>query len=1052
MSADYSRWPVRTRDFAQVRLEQGRVLTDADWNEQALLAVRRERLETIDGLGRAVVPTATEHAFEITSVAGDLEIGVGRAYVDGLLVENHGKPAQFDAVLEERSPVGPVNYATQPWFRNPPPLPGAPYAAYLKVWQRERTSVEDPGLIEPALGVDTSARLQTVWQVLAVSAPAGATCDDIDGLIAGVEPAAAGRLTTSTAVVPGQPDPCRVVPGGGYTGLENQLYRIEIHDEGVVGGAGGATFKWSRDNGTVAARVESIGQARDRIVVDSLGRDDVLGFHDGDWIEITDDDHELARTPGELRRIRIGGGVDQATRTILLSSPLPAAAQAFPVDGQFRTLPERNTRVRRWDQAGKVLNGTGGTLKDLDAAGSNGVIAVPASNISVLLEHGIVVKFSTEGQGRFRTGDFWIFAARTADASVEELVAAPPVGIHAHFAPLAIVGPNPSDCRTVIPPLAELETLVYLGGDGQEATPSYSAPAAIALPVPVSVGVVRGSIPVKNRMVRFTVVDWPNAGSVPGMVNDRAEVVTGVDGTVNLIWTLGWDGRDSQKKQELVAQLLDSAGNPVGVPIRFSARLRTADVVAYDPKDCPDLAGAETVQDALDALCARDSGEGCCVVVQPTDKLAPAILESAERGNGHACLCLMPGVYNLTDADELEIEDILTKILSLTIGGRGAQLIIASPLKITGLQALDLREIQIVNATDQLEVVLDIYRCGSVTLDGIEADLTAGPRDSRVIRLTSGDPAVTPPTIRIRNCRIEHGRRSHKPRRDELEVELPAIVREMVALSRSGASADDTAEEFRALMDRPTLEREADAGALEELALTRATDLDLTTKRAINRISNAIREGAPLPLSRLTNLFERARIVGDRFDRENDAGTAIEIVDGRSDVWLDDNQLGGKVVLYGAGPSPDSEDRLFELLSGVDWIRVDAGGPPDLEPGTARLRVTNNILARITVGDDGVDRIRRYFETRQPPRNVLFDSIVLEGNDFSSPRQGIVGQLVSLASNTIRGKRNSAMGFAFGNVATLTGNIGTGGDFLMAAWESADAANRRMKIFPIAHP
>src|SRR6185369_11262238 len=115
-------------------------------------------------------------------------------------------------------------------------------------------------------GVDTAARAQTVWQVRTIPVPAGTTCATVDALIAAAEPAAGGRLTTTTAVVPGQPDPCRVVPGGGYTGLENQLYRVEVHRAGVVGGAGGATFKWSRDGGAVAARVLSINTARDRVV------------------------------------------------------------------------------------------------------------------------------------------------------------------------------------------------------------------------------------------------------------------------------------------------------------------------------------------------------------------------------------------------------------------------------------------------------------------------------------------------------------------------------------------------------------------------------------------------------------------------------------------------------------------------------------------------------------------------------------------------------------------------------------------------------------------
>ena len=42
-----------------------------------------------------------------------------------------------------------------------------------------------------------------------------------------------------------------VSPLGGYSGLENQLYRVEIHLAAMEAGA--VTFKWSRENGSVVA-------------------------------------------------------------------------------------------------------------------------------------------------------------------------------------------------------------------------------------------------------------------------------------------------------------------------------------------------------------------------------------------------------------------------------------------------------------------------------------------------------------------------------------------------------------------------------------------------------------------------------------------------------------------------------------------------------------------------------------------------------------------------------------------------------------------------------
>ena len=460
MSGDYSRWSFDPhRHFGAVLMQQGRVQTDADWNEWVTTALRRVQAGGLDTFGgAAIVPSETPDGFRVVAAAGELTIGRGRMYVDGLLVENHGAPPlEWDPKLAELRGTTPTPYDAQPYFPDAPAMPASagPHLVYLKAWQRERTAIEEPSLIEPALGVDTTTRLQTAWQVKVLadvgdSVTCATALDQVPGFDE-AEPGAAARLTTGVADVAVEPDPCRVPPSGGYKGLENQLYRVEIHDPGGLSGAGRATFKWSRDNGTVATRITEI-PALDRIVVESVGRDAVLGFSDGDWVEITDDVRDLAGLPGEMRRIQAGGGVDETTLTIRLTEPLPAGA--FPTDAQGRTTPARNTRLRRWDQHGRVLNAGGDELIDLDAANAKGTIPVAPGPTKILLEHGVVVTFGLETGGRFRTGDHWVFAARTADASVEELEAAPPRGAHAHYAKLALVTfpDSETDCRRVWPP------------------------------------------------------------------------------------------------------------------------------------------------------------------------------------------------------------------------------------------------------------------------------------------------------------------------------------------------------------------------------------------------------------------------------------------------------------------------------------------------------------------------------------------------------------------------------------------------------------------------
>ena len=456
MSGDYSRKTFDPkRDFSGVLMQQGRVQLDADWNEMIGILSRRWRAETTDIIGRSTVPQATPDGFKIAIAAdGTLSIGIGRIYVDGLLAENHGlAPLEFDPVLAEQRGTQAVPFNQQPYFPNvaniaPAPGEGGPYLIYLDVWTREVTYLENRDLIEKAVGVDTAARLQTVWQVRVLgNIGPNVTCatpdDQVPGWSEVIKPSDA-RLSTAAVGVATDTDPCVIPPTGGYRGLENRLYRVEIHDGGI---AGKATFKWSRDNASIATSLTAI-TALDKITVARIGRDNTLRFKVGDWIEITDDWREFAQQPGLMRQIK---DVQDATQIITLTSPLPAGI--FPDDGQGNLDATRHTRIKKWDQSGRVADTNGNLLADLDAAGSSGLIPVPPSGTSIVLEDGVQITFNTDAMGIYHVADYWSFAARTADASVETLAGAPPQGIHHHFSRLAILNfPTVTDCRNLWPP------------------------------------------------------------------------------------------------------------------------------------------------------------------------------------------------------------------------------------------------------------------------------------------------------------------------------------------------------------------------------------------------------------------------------------------------------------------------------------------------------------------------------------------------------------------------------------------------------------------------
>src|SRR5436853_3702875 len=355
MSGDYSR--VRFdpgMHLSGLLQQQGRVHYDGDANELMRILGRRARAQTVDAVGRVAVPRETPDGFRIAIVNNDtLTIGRGRIYVDGLLAENHGKaPLEFDGMLEEaRGADGSITYAEQPYLPNaaiaaPAPNAGGPHLVYLVVHEREATYLQLPRLVESAIGQDTVTALQTVWQVRVLpDVGAGVTCATPDTLIPGwtdlVRPSA-GRLSTKVVAVPDDIDACVLPATGGYRGLENQLYRIEIHDGGVPGTA---TFKWSRDNGTVATNVTAISGAE--LTVVRTGLDGVLRFNPDDTVEITNDDREFAGTPGEVRRVK---SVSDTRHIIELDAALPAGFTE--ADGTVNAA--RHTRIRRWDGDGVV--------------------------------------------------------------------------------------------------------------------------------------------------------------------------------------------------------------------------------------------------------------------------------------------------------------------------------------------------------------------------------------------------------------------------------------------------------------------------------------------------------------------------------------------------------------------------------------------------------------------------------------------------------------------------------------------------------------------------
>jgi hypothetical protein len=249
-------------------------------------------------------------------------------------------------------------------------------------------------------------------------------------------------------------NPCIISPDARFRGSENQLYRVEIHEGGSPGNA---TFKWSRENGSVALPIRSV--SGNRVNLEHMGRDERSGVQVGDWVEIE--------------------GADYRSRERRNAAPLLRVEEVNYVD-MFVMLsgtPETNDPgrvLRRWDQ--KPGDPLIGGLELRDGAALNKE-ATPANDNWLTLEDGVQVQFQQSTSGNvYRTGDYWIIPARTATGDVDwpGPLSAPtalgPHGTEHHFAPLARITVDSNivtvdaDLRRMFGPLADCEGL---GGGGE---------------------------------------------------------------------------------------------------------------------------------------------------------------------------------------------------------------------------------------------------------------------------------------------------------------------------------------------------------------------------------------------------------------------------------------------------------------------------------------------------------------------------------------------------------------------------------------------------------
>ncbi|CAH8296452.1 hypothetical protein EV196_11141 [Mariniflexile fucanivorans] len=419
MSSDYSRLIFdRKKHYSAVRMQQGRVLLDSDWNAQSDINQDRLHKQTIDVIGRTGVPVHSNGFQLFLHTDSELSLSQGRMYVNGLLCE---LDQNVNFGFNNEGILIASNEVDLPYGLIRTNMTSGRYLLYLEAWQREVTFLDDPHIREKALGdPDTTTRLQTTWQLKAASIDAGIQCEDIQIPSNNIGTKATGTMEARTVSSETNTDPCSFNQTSGFRRLENQLYRIEIQKGGNLSQS---TFKWSRENASVVSQVMEITGSH-VVKVNSLGRDEVLGFSIGDWVEFKNHKTSLGRTVNKLVQIE---DINRNTLEISVNE----AIDALDIQG---------LKMIRWEQAGE---------------------SIPLNSNFIQIEDGIEVNFSG---GIYVAGDYWLIPARTIDSSIEWPMGERklPNGVDVSLAKIGIIEVEDgeiqsiSDCRKLFPPLTEL--------------------------------------------------------------------------------------------------------------------------------------------------------------------------------------------------------------------------------------------------------------------------------------------------------------------------------------------------------------------------------------------------------------------------------------------------------------------------------------------------------------------------------------------------------------------------------------------------------------------
>lgn len=453
MKGDFSRWNFNgKKNFNGVLHQQGRVLLDSDWNAQTQITNDWQDQAARDAIGPGVaaIPADKPDGFKVTNAkvdGGKVKITVmpGRAWADGLLVYMDG---ETDEITREATYLKPPS---------PPIASGTRDAVILEVWREAINGFQMPDeLIEPALGgPDTTERVHTAMAFRLLRLGTGDTCANIKDKLD--DPSKKGKLKVSlqpTTPIPGE---CPVVEGGGYTGFEHNLYRIEVAQVN----SGVPMFKWSQFNGGLVGRGKFDAATKKVTITANLQAIITSGLTEF-YLEAIEYDPIPPATLG-LGHWRVTYG---AKVTLNSDNEIQLGALMFSQTPGYFPPSSKSVFFRLWNGIEKIADFP--------------KVVVPTEEPKELKD-GIRLEFESVAGANYVPGDYWTFPVRAGEIKNQEVLIdnKPPEGIHYHRVSLAILKWNDvkvisfnnkeiDDCRDVFRPLINQTVCCsFTVGDGK---------------------------------------------------------------------------------------------------------------------------------------------------------------------------------------------------------------------------------------------------------------------------------------------------------------------------------------------------------------------------------------------------------------------------------------------------------------------------------------------------------------------------------------------------------------------------------------------------------